>query len=765
MMNMNENISTAPEFFARQMTCWPETAARFEALRRECRTRELPLEHARLKVQYNPARTVSNKAKTDKASLEKRPCFLCAENRPEQQMTLDIRKGYQLLVNPYPILPEHFTIVSSEHQPQRILHEFAAFRDFLRLLPQYIVFYNGPQCGASAPDHLHFQAGSKGCVPIEARWKTDYEPYLTPVCPARADSVGSSEHYGLFLLSNYPSPVFVIRAHQAIGLAPLFRLLYQALPCPADHDGEPMLNLMGWEDKDGEQTILVFPRKKHRPDAYYCEGEQHMSISPGAIDMGGLLITVSEEDYHKLTPAWAEKILAEVSLNQDEIKDVIGKIKQQVHPLPEKEPIIQVGILSRSQVRFTLQEPYFCDELIVSGNQEVKCIGDKLYWNGQYYPEIVLRPEGKGRFSIPDVTIGIKFHWQKEEQQTFLGGIRLVPDQEQVVLINCIGVEDYLSSVISSEMNADCPFEFLKASAIISRSWILSQIRHKQQAAVSTGVCGSENEHEIIRWYERSDHRLFDVCADDHCQRYQGLGRITSNHCLQAVAETRGEVLLHDYEICDARFSKCCGGMTEEYAYCWEDTKVPYLTAHTDKVPSTPGNLQEEGDARQWIESRPDCFCNTEDKKLLQQILNNYDQATNDFFRWEVSYQQQELAELIRRKSGIDFGDILDLTPIERGPGGHLSRLLITGSRCSRIIGKELEIRRTLSETHLYSSAFYIIRQGDGPVPDGFTFRGAGWGHGVGMCQIGAAVMGKEGYSYSQILQHYYPKTEIKKLY
>lgn len=762
---MKTNVNTtAASFFSRQMTCWPETAARFEALRQECRIRELPLEHSHLRVQYNPARTVSNKAQTDKASIEKRPCFLCAENRPSQQLSLEIRSGYQLLVNPFPILPEHFTIAANEHRPQQILKEFAAFRDFLDLLPQYIVFYNGPQCGASAPDHQHFQAGSKGCVPIEAKWKTDYEPYLSPICPARVDSVGSSEHYGLFLLSNYPAPVFVLRAHKAIELTPLFRLLYQTLPCDTDAS-EPMLNLIGWQGDEGEQTILVFPRSKHRPDDYYKEGEKHMSISPGAIDMGGLLITVSEEDYNKITPAWAQEILAEVSLSQEQMNEVIGKIKQQVHPLPDSEPKIQVGILSRPYVTFTLHEPYNCEQLIVSGEQQVSCIGNELVWNGRRYPELVLTPERKGRFSIPNVTIGIRFHWQKEEQQTFLGGIRLVPDQGQVVLINHIDVEDYLSSVISSEMNADCPFEFLKASAIISRSWILSQLRHKQQTTASNGVCGSENEHEIIRWYERNDHRLFDVCADDHCQRYQGIGRITSNRSIQAVTETRGEVLLHDYEICDARFSKCCGGMTEKYASCWEDTDVPYLTAHTDRDPSAAGDLHEEDKAHQWIESRPDCFCNTDDRELLQQILNNYDQTTNDFFRWEVSYNQQDLAELIRRKSDIDFGDILDLTPIERGPGGHLVRLLITGSRCSRIIGKELEIRRILSKTHLYSSAFHVIRHGNGPVPEGFTLRGAGWGHGVGMCQIGAAVMGKKGYGYRQILQHYYPHTEIKKLY
>lgn len=763
-MNTKGTITATDSFFTQQMACWPETAARFEALHDKCQTRELAGAHSCLKVQYNPARTVSNKAKTDKASIKKRPCFLCAANRPLQQLFLNIRQGYQLLVNPFPILPEHFTLAASEHRPQEILPEFKAFRDFLSLLPQYIVFYNGPQCGASAPDHLHFQAGSKGCVPIEAYWKTDYEPYLSPICPAHPGTSGSSGHYGLFLLNRYPAPAFVFRTHKDIEIAPLFRLVYQALPGNTDNQEEPMLNLIGWQGKDGEQTILLFPRSKHRPEAYFQEGEQHLAISPGAIDMGGLLITVNEEDYNRITPEKAEEILAEVSLNREQVKQIIGKIGQQTHALPNNEPQIQVGILSRPKIVFTLHEPYSCDRLIVSGEQKIECCGNLLLWNGQRYPEILLKPEKRGLFSIPNVTIGIQFHWQKEEQQTFWGGIRLVPDQGKVVLINCIGIEDYLSSVISSEMNADCPFEFLKASAIISRSWILSQIRHKQHTA-STGVCGSETEQEIIRWYERSDHRLFDVCADDHCQRYQGIGRITSDRSLQAVAETRGEVLLHDFEICDARFSKCCGGMTEEYATCWENIQVPYLTAHSDQYPSTSGDLHEEDQACQWIESRPDCFCNTDDQELLKQILNNYDQTTGDFFRWEVTYSQQTLAELIKKKSGIDFGQILNLTPIERGPGGHLSRLLITGSRCSRIIGKELEIRRTLSETHLYSSAFHIIRNGKGPVPESFTLRGAGWGHGVGMCQIGAAVMGKQGYDYRQILQHYYPKTEIKKLY
>lgn len=755
-------------FFYQQLEQWPAVNQRFSDLRTQCKSKELPVEQTKLSAQFNPARVLSAKAKTDTKSIQERPCFLCPENRPGEQMYEESGHGYQLLVNPFPILPVHFTIAAAQHRPQGILQEFMSYQQMLNQFADLIVFYNGPRCGASAPDHQHFQAGSKGYVPLEKYWDTDYEPFLKHIYPQN-NTNGIPERaplYGLFLLPNYVTPVFVIRTHKDIDASPLFHILYHALPKEKSSPEEPMLNILGWQKENDEQIILVFPRSKHRPDIYFRTDGTQMSVSPGAIDMGGLLIAVNQEDFDRLTPQSAREILSEVSISQKEAQQITERIHRRKPQLPKSEPEIQVGILSAEEVFLTLNETYFFDNQAVSGEQTIANWNGELVWNGKTYPRIDLNPEGEGNFTLPEVMIGIQFHWQKKEEQTFKGGITLLPHNGQVILINRIKTETYLSSVICSEMNSSSPFEFLKASAIISRSWILSQKLHKRHSETADGICGYSNQEEMIRWYEQSEHQLFDVCADDHCQRYQGIGRITTNNSLKAVTETRGEVLVFNDDICDARFSKCCGGITEEYRYCWDDQRIPYLTSHRDSIPAIAGNLQDEAEAKAWIESSPECFCNTRDHDLLYRILNHYDRRTKDFFRWHVIIPQKELTRRIKKETGIDFGKIIDLIPIERGPGGHLSKLKIVGTRCTKIFGKELEIRRILSKTHLYSSAF-IIEKGEDKngIPQSFTLRGAGWGHGVGMCQIGAAVMGKKGYNYKDILKHYYPNTTIKKLY
>ena len=336
-----------------------------------------------------------------------------------------------------------------------------------------------------------------------------------------------------------------------------------------------------------------------------------------------------------------------------------------------------------------------------------------------------------------------------------------------LVVINHVDVEDYLRSVISSEMNAASPVEFLKAHAVISRSWVLRQIgRRPTETKPQERVDGDE----IIRWYDREDHTLFDVCADDHCQRYQGVTRLTTPAADEAVKATEGLVLMHDGEICDARFSKCCGGATEEFPTCWDNERHPYLKSFRDTLPASPlPDLTTEEGAAQWILSRPEAFCNTSDADLLGMVLNNFDQSTTDFYRWSVTVDSAELSDLIRRKSGLDFGEIIDLTPLQRGPSGRICRLKITGSKLTKTIGKELEIRRLLSPSHLYSSAFIVeksqeIAGGDKKITT-FTLRGAGWGHGVGLCQIGAAAMSVAGYDFRQILGHYYPHTTITRAY
>lgn len=436
-----------------------------------------------------------------------------------------------------------------------------------------------------------------------------------------------------------------------------------------------------------------------------------------------------------------------------------------------KEPKVQVGILSEPQIEFILLNSYHIKGKEIAGRQVVTYVDGQIRWQGHLYDELLFEPmhEESDAFELLNVTIGINFHWERKEDQRFMGALKIIVENEKLTGINVIHVEDYLTSVISSEMSATASLELLKAHAVISRSWLLAQI-HKNKAITASQSLYSaftQTDQELIRWYDREDHTHFDVCADDHCQRYQGITRASTEMVRQAIAATRGQVLMWKGNICDARFSKCCGGAFEEFQYCWEGIKHPYLSKQRDsKTGSGLPDLRVESEADQWIRTSPEAFCNTKDKKILSQVLNNYDQETNDFYRWKIEYKQDELSELILKRSGIDYGQILDLIPVERGTSGRLVKLKIRGSKRTMTIGKELEIRRTLSTSHLYSSAF-VIDKADivDDVPGRFILTGAGWGHGVGLCQIGAAVMGEQGYPYDTILLHYYIGATIDKLY
>ncbi|MCM0232592.1 SpoIID/LytB domain-containing protein [Bacteroides hominis] len=436
-----------------------------------------------------------------------------------------------------------------------------------------------------------------------------------------------------------------------------------------------------------------------------------------------------------------------------------------------KEPKVQVGILSEPQIEFILLNSYHIKGKEIAGRQVVTYVDGQIRWQGHLYDELLFEPmhEESDAFELLNVTIGINFHWERKEDQRFMGALKIIVENEKLTGINVIHVEDYLTSVISSEMSATASLELLKAHAVISRSWLLAQI-HKNKAITASQSLYSaftQTDQELIRWYDREDHTHFDVCADDHCQRYQGITRASTEMVRQAIAATRGQVLMWEGNICDARFSKCCGGAFEEFQYCWEGIKHPYLSKQRDsKTGSGLPDLRVESEADQWIRTSPEAFCNTKDKKILSQVLNNYDQETTDFYRWKIEYKQDELSELILKRSGIDYGQILDLIPVERGTSGRLVKLKIRGSKRTMTIGKELEIRRTLSTSHLYSSAF-VIDKADivDDVPGQFILTGAGWGHGVGLCQIGAAVMGEQGYPYDTILLHYYIGATIDKLY
>ena len=433
---------------------------------------------------------------------------------------------------------------------------------------------------------------------------------------------------------------------------------------------------------------------------------------------------------------------------------------------------VSVGIVSAERVHFILNAPYNAKGKVVSGEQTVELSEGAILWNGDSYREITFSPQdSESSFSLDDVVIGINFHWERKETQTFLGTLRFVVEEGKICAINQLPVEWYLESVISSEMSATSSMELLKSHAVISRSWLLAQMEKRKNVA-KEGNNGFfsfvKTDTELIRWYDREDHTIFDVCADDHCQRYQGITKETSPHVKEAVAATRGMILSYDGEICDARFYKSCGGVLEEFQYCWENIKKPYLIALRDtENESDFPDLTIEANAEKWIRESPASYCNTNDKSILTQVLNDYDQETSDFYRWKVNYSQQELRTLIEDKTKMSFGDILDLVPLERGKSGRIWRLKIVGSKASFTIGKELEIRRVLSASQLYSSAFVVDKydtdaQG---VPQRFELIGAGWGHGVGLCQIGAAVMGAKGYKYDEILLHYYRGAEIKKIY
>ena len=720
--------SSLRRYFVRQLRLWDDARKRYRQLA-DVKTRELSTETATVVLQWNPARMVSTGAKIDGQTISERPCFLCAQNRPEQQMKRVVDGRWELLVNPYPILPMHFTLPTLKHTPQAIKDQYGEIYRLLKANPDLMVFYNGPKCGASAPDHAHLQAGIPDVLPLLDSWQR-LSRELTPV-------ITLSDDDDLSIINDYPCPALLIRSHSRESGERLFRQLYDSLPC-RDDETEPMMNIVAWRRAD-EYLSVVFPREKHRPD---CYGD--IVVSPGALDMAGLIITPREQDFMQLTAQQAVAILQEVALSKEAFTRLIERLKDspQIQPLNthhSKEPQVTVGIISGLKIVFRLNKPYTAKGAAISGEQTVEFSEGAIRWNGQQYRELVFAPKSPdASFSLRDVTIGVGFHWERKQTQTFNGTLRLVVESDRITAINELPVERYLTSVISSEMSATSSLELLKAHAVISRSWLLAQIdkRRRQSEGANNFFSFTKKDDELIRWYDREDHTIFDVCADDHCQRYQGITHADSPAVVEAVKATRGQVLAYGNEICDARFSKCCGGRTEEFQYCWEDSPKPYLVSVEDP------------------------YCHTDDKQILSQVLQDYDQETPDFYRWTVTYTRKQLTELVNRKLKMDLGDIVDLVPLERGRSGRIWKLKIVGTKRSFTIGKELEIRRTLSESHLYSSAFEVEK-----TKGGFRLNGSGWGHGVGLCQIGAAVMGEQGHTYDEILLFYYRNATIKKLY
>ena len=768
---MSDSNQILKKFVRDQLSRWPLACENFQALK-NIEVREMNLGGLDVRLQFNPARMISSAAKLSKADIAKRRCFLCRENRFPEQILLEFEgrknKKYHILLNPYPIFPEHLVIAMAHHTDQSIWHRYIDMLDLAKKYDEFTFYYNGPKSGASAPDHHHFQGIPKGLMPLE----NDVDIMLDKLKSGHADAACDAMHYvssvldaRLYHYDKFTTGIFVIAAETSKSAAKLFYRLLDSVDIP-EGEQEPLINLISYH-RGGEYRSIVILRRSHRSHHYFSEGPDHLTMSPGCADMAGVLIVPVQQEYHALTPEWLAEMMDEVSIPKAEQEKIMWR-------LTRTQPRLEVGIMSAKEISF---------EILSDGAGQRKAVlrEGKIEYDGILYDELFFEEKtlssmfAEPSFILHDVTIGVNFHWERKENQSFAGALKIIVEKDRLTAINVVGVEDYLLSVISSEMSSKASEEFLKAHAVISRSWVMAQIRSSRcmrSHAVPEGVVNlpslmldldgrinskgtdpSCNCHEYVKWYDHEDHRHYDVCADDHCQRYQGLTRAQGETVRKVIDQTWGQVLRYEGELCDARFSKCCGGRMELFSSCWADEDKPYLQS----LPDTPGH--EEGG---------EVFCNTENKEILSQVLNDYDQETADFYRWTAAYGRDEISELISSRSGIGIGRLKSLEALDRGPSGRITKLKIVGEDKILVVGKELEIRRLLSKTHLKSSAFepvYIDAAGKetGPEEDwvSIELRGSGWGHGAGLCQIGAAVMADKGYVYSEILEHYYPGASI----
>ena len=730
------NISA---FVNSQLLAWPLAAKNFKALD-EVLVREVEVGGLTVRLQFNPARMISSAASLSKEAIAARKCFLCGQNRPPEQSGLDFtsRKGneYHILVNPYPIFPEHLVIALAEHRDQSICGRYEDMLDLAKAMPDRTVFYNGPKSGASAPDHHHFQAAPAGVVPLELDVESSLDKNATESPLVKLSSASGAV---LYRYTRFTTGIYVIKAQSESSAASMFYNLISDADKPQG-ETEPLFNLFTYY-REGTYTSIIIFRRSHRSHHYFSDGPDHLTMSPGCADMGGVFIVPVKDEFEKITPELLTEMVDEISL-------------------PRAQSSLNVGIMSAEEIGF---------EILADGKgmRKASYSDGRIEFEGELHDELYFKADtyqsrfAPASFVLDQVTIGVDFHWERQEKQVFAGDLKIIVDGNRLRAINVIGVEDYLLSVISSEMSATASEEFLKAHAVISRSWVMARIEaghcvvkpgyvdnlpklvtwlyDSMEVAVRTG-------NEYIKWYDHDDHKLFDVCADDHCQRYQGLSRVTGEIVRKVIGDTWGQVLMYDGKLCDARFSKCCGGKMETFGTCWQDKEYPYLQALAD----TPGH-DPEGES----------FCNTADAEILGQVLNNYDQETVDFYSWTEDVDPVALGGLIERKFGVMTGKVMALEPLERGESGRICKLRIVGELKTIEVGKELEIRRILSETHLKSSAFDVEYMEDGKI----RLKGRGWGHGVGLCQIGAAVMASKGYDYRQILSHYYPGSLISNNY
>ena len=733
--------SDIDKFVHDQLSVWPAVAAKYRALKR-ANTRTLPFGGILVTLQSNPGRL----------PIFDHGCPLCEENYMERQHTLPFegRKGrkYNILVNRAPIFPNHLVITRDIHVPQTIWHRFPDMLDLSASMGDYIVFYNSPNSGTSVPGHAHFQACPKGYIPLERAAErllhamVGQNGTVPEALQGDIEFIASVRDAQLFHYKHFTRGIFMLRALTAKSMAKLF---YRLLDCGSltGENEEPRFNAFTW-CSEGEYRALVAMRSRDVPHHYTAKGEENFSIRPGAAEMAGFVVVPEVKDFDRIDARVLGEILDDVSISEAEEKRLLWR-------LVRTQPRIEVGILAAPEITFEIISDG-------AGPQKVSYREGKIDYNGMLYDELEFEAPAistlfaEPSFILHDVTIGIGFHWERKQEERFAGTLKFIVAGGKVQAVNVIGVEDYLLSVIASEMKATASPEFLKAHAVISRSWVVAQMEKRragkphasgpnmqgtpslvtwlemQQADSQPGI----DSREIRRWFNHEDHHHFDVCADDHCQRYQGLTYAVGEAVRAAIDETWGQVLRYNGELVDARFHKCCGGRTERFSAAWEDVDYPYLTVHEDP------------------------WCNTHDEEVLKQVLNDYDLETKDFHDWEVRYGVEELSVLFAERSGEDVGRITAIEPLERGGSGRITRLRVTGTKGSIVIGKELIIRKFFSKSHLYSSWFDVAFEGSQVV-----FRGHGWGHGVGLCQIGAAVMAASGKSYLEILQFYYPGTTL----
>ena len=693
------------KFIRDQLSVWPMAASNFRSLK-TVRTRRLTVNGQAVLLQFNPCRVASTTAETDPESIAARKCFLCPENRPPEQFHIkfDGRKNrkYNIQVNPFPIFPKHLVIARDQHIPQAIWHHLPDMLDFCRKYVEFTVFYNGPASGASAPDHLHFQAVPNDCLPL----CVSVDAFLdNPPAPIGVNKDASLYHY-----DSYAHGIFALKASTSKSLTKLF---YRLLCCceAEEMTEEPPFNLY-CRYRNGEFRAMVIMRGAVRSHHYYAEGEDHLAISPGAADMAGVFVAPFESDFEKASASQLEEMLSEVTISKEKEQLIINRLRR-------RAPKIDIGIVSAKEIEFEIISDG-------AGRQKVSWSNGRINYNGALYDELYFDAVTRSTlfaepsFILHDVTIGIGFHWERKRTLKYAGTLRFIVEGDKITAVNRIRLEDYLLSVISSEMKPSASLELLKAHAVISRSWVIARMRERKAFLDSGGRSGSVA------------HENYDVCADDHCQRYQGTLMSTGDDCRRAIDQTWGMLLTCEGKLCDTRYSKCCGGRTERYSACWEDKDYPYL------------------------QSVDDPWCNCHDKAVLEQVLNDYDLETEDFHNWEYRCGREELSRIVAEKTGLDLGTIRELKALERGDSGRIVRIELVGDRGRAVIGKELAIRQALSRDCLKSSAFEEEWEGDTLV-----LHGRGWGHGVGLCQIGAAVMASEGYGFRQILAHYYTDSVI----